>query len=253
MPTAGPRYRPAYFLYRLFWQSLDWLFPPTCGGCGQSGLRWCESCIQQVHRMETSICQVCGETLQATGICKDCLTTIPAFAQVRSWGYFEGPLREALHRLKYGRDPAMGEALAVHLIQRLEELAWPVNVVIPVPLSKVRLADRGYNQAALLARPLALAGQFAFRPDALIRVKDTRSQVGLTVHERKENVAGAFQADRKVVHGQTVLVVDDVATTAATINACAQALRLGGAARVYGLTLARANKHTDSVDSPAFA
>lgn len=252
MPMAGPRFWPASFLYRLFWQSLDWLFPPSWGGCCQSGISWCD-CVQQERKVGISICQVCGESLQAPGICKDCEQDLPAFGQVRSWGYFEGPLREALHRLRYGRDPAMGEALAVHLIRRLEELAWMVDVVIPVPLSKARLADRGYNQTNMLTRPLAIVANVAFRANALIRVKDTRMQVGLTVHERLANVAGAFQADRKVVHGKSILLIDDVATIAATRNACAQALRLSGAIQVYGLTLARANMRTDFVGSPAFA
>lgn len=126
------------------------------------------------------------------------------------------------------------------LMRVLQELEWPIDVVMPVPLSIARQKQRGYNQAALLARPLAFATGYAYRPKAIQRVRDTVTQVGLSLEQRRHNVVGAFQARSEIVAGKTVLLVDDVATTGATLDACADALLLQGANEVYCLTVARA-------------
>jgi ComF family protein len=149
-------------------------------------------------------------------------------------------LRNALHRLKYNRDIALGEILARPMIRILGLTTWKVDLVVPVPISLSRRSERGYNQAALLARPLALFYGLEYRPKALIKSRETRSQVGLTVEERKANVHDAFFAEQRLVKGKNILVVDDVTTSGATLNACAQVLRIAGAQEVYCLTLARA-------------
>jgi len=109
-----------------------------------------------------------------------------------------------------------------------------------VPLSKQRLKERGYNQAAMLAKPLALGLGVPFQPKALQRRRNTRSQVGLSRKERRRNVAGAFWASPDWISGKAVVVVDDVATSGSTLDACAEALWRAGASNVFGLTLARA-------------
>jgi ComF family protein len=149
-------------------------------------------------------------------------------------------VKNALHRLKYQRDVALGEALAVHLIACFNSLKWQVDLVVPVPLGVARRAQRGYNQAALLAKPLALACELAYRPAAIIKARETLSQVGLSVDQRWKNVYGSFSAREPAVRGRTILLVDDVATSGATLSACAVALRAAGAKEVYALTLARA-------------
>jgi ComF family protein len=145
-----------------------------------------------------------------------------------------------LHRLKYQNDIGLGQALADPLTQYLQQLSWHVDLVVPVPLGKDRKNDRGYNQVALLALPLALNCDLDYLPDALIRDRETMSQVGLSVHERMANVSGAFAAVPSKVTGKRVLIVDDVCTTGATIRSCAVALKQAGATAVYGLSLARA-------------
>lgn len=171
--------------------------------------------------------------------CLGCRQTPPNFTAARAWAAFQGPLRIALHRLKYQRDLALGEALSRPMIAMLSVLGWPVDLVVPVPLSKPRRAARGFNQAALLALPLALASKLPYHPRTLCRSQDTRSQVGLTVAQRKANVADAFQADGRLASGKSVLIVDDVTTTGLTLDACAQALKTAGAYQVFALTLAR--------------
>jgi len=162
---------------------------------------------------------------------------------MRSWLVFEGPIRHALHKLKYRRNVALGDALAQHLAEYVGTLGWPADLVVPVPLGKKRAKERGYNQVGLVAMPLAAVNRWRYAPRALARSRETRSQVGLTAAERRENVSGAFQAEAALVSGRTVLLMDDVATTGATLSACAAALLDAGARSVYALTLARALPH----------
>ncbi len=140
----------------------------------------------------------------------------------------------------------MGEALAQHLIELLQKQNWQVDAVIPVPLSRQRLRQRGYNQAGLLAFPLAIAFRLAYMPDALRRVRDTASQVGLNERERIQNVRDAFTANLQRIQGKNILIIDDVATTGATIGSCASALLAAGARSVYAMTFARAMLHHDN-------
>jgi ComF family protein len=167
---------------------------------------------------------------------------------MRSWLVFDGPIRYALHNLKYRRNMALGDALAQHFEEYVSTLGWPINVVVPVPLGKERIKERGYNQVGLVAMPLAAANHWRYVPRALVRSRETRSQVGLTPTERKNNVAGAFEAEPALVSEATILLMDDVATTGATVTACATALMDAGAKSVYVLTLARALPHHGLTD-----
>ncbi len=229
-----------YQVYHWAWLALDWLFPPVCGGCGEPGARWCEGCRQRVQRIEPPICEHCGQEVSQGAVCARCQSAPPAATTVRSWAVFAGPLRQALHRVKYRRDLALAEALVADCEPFVRSLGWDVDIVAPVPMSRGRLKERGYNQAALLARPLALRLNIPYQPQLLRRVRDTRSQVGLNRAERRQNVARAFEAAASRASGRAVLLVDDVATSGATLDACAQALWRAGARSVFGFTLARA-------------
>jgi ComF family protein len=145
--------------------------------------------------------------------------------------------------LKYRRDMGLGEALAVPIGQFVDSLDWPFEVVVPVPLGQKRMKERGYNQVALIAKPLSLLLGRDFRSVALQRRRETRSQVGLSARERRDNVQEAFVADPRIVRGRSVLVMDDVATTGATLSSSAEALLQAGAAQVYAITVARALPH----------
>jgi competence protein ComFC len=230
----------AYYLYKFAWGSLDLIFPPTCGGCGKPGSRWCVECQRKVQHPVEPICDICGISIDAAGRCADCQRVRPRYCMLRSWSVFEDPIRSALHKLKYRRDMALGDALAAQLSEFAISLKWPVEMIVPVPLGKKRLQERGYNQANLIARPLALAAGIAFAPDALKRVRETRSQVGLTKTERRANVNGAFQAEGMRVKGRVVLLMDDVATTGSTLSSCAEALYAAGVRDVFALTVSRA-------------
>ncbi len=229
-----------YFLYRFLWRILDWIFPPRCGGCGQADTRWCHTCNQKVVRIIEPLCHICGKPLEASGTCLECQTHPPHYAGLRSWGRYNQNLRLAIHRLKYRGDISLGDVLSVPMIEMLKELPWKIDLVSPVPIGLVRRAKRGYNQSALLAFPIALKMGIDYQPKSIIKIRDTTSQVGLSKEQRKENVMGAFRSDERWVKDRVVLVVDDVVTSGATIEACARSLKEANAAEVYGLTLARA-------------
>lgn len=164
---------------------------------------------------------------------------------MRSWAVFDSPIQDALHTLKYRRNIGLGEALAVHMAEYVRSLHWEIDAVIPVPLGKKRLQERGYNQVALVAEPLAYEMGWAYLPAALWKARETRSQVGLNISQRKSNVDDAYQANREMVRQKSILLMDDVATTGSTISSSTKALLSAGARDVCALTIGRALSHHD--------
>lgn len=162
---------------------------------------------------------------------------------MRSWAVFDSTIQHGLHTMKYRGNMAFGEPIALQMAEFVSSLQWPIDILVPVPLGKKRLKERGYNQVALVARPLAYQLEWKYEPDALWKQRETRSQVGLSISQRNENVQDAYQADPKVVANKSVLIMDDVATTGSTISACTAALHSAGAKDVYVLTIARALPH----------
>jgi competence protein ComFC len=231
--------KPIYKFYKLAWAGLDWLYPPLCGGCGSSGSRWCSSCCKNTPLIPDSICRKCGEILKSPGECNHCQDYPPSYIASRSWAVFNGSIRNALHRLKYQGDIALGEILARPLVGMLNSWNWDIDVITAVPLGVARRKERGYNQSALLAIPLSLGSSKTYESRALLKIRETRSQVGLSLTQRRENVDEAFHARYNYVNGKSVLVVDDVTTSGATLEACSHALLDAGARQVYCLTLAR--------------
>jgi ComF family protein len=164
---------------------------------------------------------------------------------MRSWAVFDSPLQDALHTLKYRRNIGIGEALASQMAEFVRSLGWNVDMLVPVPLGKKRLKERGYNQVGLVAQPLAYEIGWIYAPNVLWKSRETRSQVGLSISQRKENVLGAYQADLEMVRRKSILLMDDVATTGSTVQSCAQTLQSAGALDVYAITIARALSHHD--------
>jgi len=230
----------AYNAYHLIWVGLDWLFPPNCGGCGSIGTRWCNNCLSESQMIGNQCCETCGDVTVLTGVCAICQEQRPFCSQIRSWAVYKGPIRNMVHNLKYKGNIALGEALAKSLVTDLQRIRWDVDMVVPVPLSLARMEQRGYNQAALIARPIAIASHIPYQPKALLKVRDTRSQVGLSYNKRQNNLVDAFAVKAEKVTGKNILLVDDVTTSGTTLNECARMLRLAGAEKVYGYTFARA-------------
>jgi ComF family protein len=191
------------------------------------------------------MCEKCGIPTSGPALCDKCKTNPPAYRMLRSWAVFDSPVQNGLHTMKYRRNIGLGEALAIQMVDFLTSLNWEIDIMIPVPLSKKRLQERGYNQVALVAQPLAYRSGIKYLPQALWKSKNTRSQVGLNVNQRRENVLNAYQADAGLVRGQTILLMDDVSTTGSTISSCTEALLAAGARDIYAITIARALSHHD--------
>ena len=217
---------------------LDLLLPPRCGGCGRLGSLLCPGCLARVRRLQEPLCRRCGVEVEAAGRDCGCRRRLRNLVRLRSAAAYEGPLEKALHRFKYeGRRP-LAAPLALLLAERLAVEGLAAAAVAWVPLHPARRRRRGYNQAELLARELARLCSLPPLP-GLERTRDTPPQVGLDRLRRLANVEGAFRWKGEDLRRTPLLVVDDVATTGATLEGCAAALRAAGAGPVIGLTVAR--------------
>ncbi len=206
------------------------------------------------------ICSICGERVlsayperEADGLrrCPVCRRIDRPFTRATAYGSYEGGLRELVDLLKYnGVRPAanvLGRMLAEAVAAIEPSLEQAKVLVIPVPLYQGKRRQRGFNQAEQIARAAVRCHptreRFEVLPDILERTRDTRSQIGMTNHQRRENMRGAFAVPRAAeVTGREVLLVDDVYTTGATASECARVLRKAGAAGVWVATVARTLK-----------
>ena len=221
-------------------QFLDLVYPPHCVVCGSQGEWLCGSCVDSIVFLEPPICQHCGRPMSTTGLCRPCRNRTSHLAAARSLAYHEPPLRDVVHALKYEGLRELAKPLCELLAGGWPFFSVPVEVIVPVPLHRARLRQRGYNQSSLLAQGLGRRIGLAVEVDALLRLRNTRSQVGLSPEQRWNNVQGAFTCPGKALQGCSVLLIDDVYTTGATLEACAQALIAADVAEVWALTLVRA-------------
>jgi ComF family protein len=184
--------------------------------------------------------------------CIACRRLGPPFTRAAAYGSYEGGLRELIHLLKYeGIKPAsgvLGRMLAEVILELQPSVEHRRVVVVPVPLHAGKLKQRGFNQAELIAQAalklIPTGGvRFELAPSAMVRVRETSSQIGLTKHQRRENLRGAFRVnDPEKIVGQEILLVDDVLTTGTTASECARMLRRAGAVEVWVATVARTMK-----------
>jgi len=206
---------------------------------------WRWACDLLLELVAPSRCAACGEAARAVfcGACGvPCPPPLESFSGLPlvAAGSYEGSLKEAVKRYKYGACPELAAGLSTLLAPRLEALALSKgDAFVPVPLHPARLAERGYNQAALLARALARAHSARFLPRLLERRRDTSKQAALDRGARGENISGAFQQRQAFGSGRVVLV-DDVVTTGATVRDCLRALAQGGTEVLAVAALARA-------------
>ena len=218
---------------------LDLLLPPRCGGCDALGSHFCSRCLVSIRRLEEPLCRRCGIELAFARAYCGCRGRLRAIARIRSAGAYEGPLERAVHRFKYDRRRSLAGPLAAVLADLVRPECEKAELVVPVPLHPRRLRQRGFNQAALLANELRRRTGLGRPEGELLRVRDTPPQVGLDQLRRLANVRLAFAWRGKNLSGEPVIVLDDVTTTGATLDACASALRGAGSGAVIGLTLAR--------------
>ncbi len=213
---------------RLWGALLELMFPARCVACRRPGAWLCDACVASLPG-KGGLIRVAWPRLRAAGL-----------AGVYSLAPHVYPLREAVHALKYDGVRVLAEPLGGLLGAAWQRQPVVVDAVVPVPLHVQRVRQRGYNQAELLARAFCGALDLPYRPGILVRHRETRSQVGLSLAERQANVAGAFSCVTDALGGQRVLLLDDVLTTGATLAACAAALREVDVREVYALTLTHA-------------
>lgn len=222
---------------------LDLLYPKKCISCGKYGYFLCLDCVREIETVKTSLCPGCGKISENGKYCPRCASnkeTIFAKGIIVAAHYDAGPVKEAIYHLKYLGYQDLAVDLSELIYERLKGVFdFKNTVIVPVPLNQKRKNTRGFNQSELIARNLSksllLPGG-----DALKRVRDTRSQVGLRREERLENIRDAFVCDDvEFVSGKKVILVDDVTTTGATINECAKALKSAGAEEIWGVVVAR--------------
>ena len=229
--------------------ALGIVYPPVCVGCGAAtgephGL--CGRCWTGLRLIERPFCERLGTPfpvdLGMTLVSPAAIADPPVYRRARVVARFDDTARTLVHRLKYADRLDTALALGAMMARAGHELARESDVVVPVPLHRLRLWSRRYNQAMELARPVAAAHRLPVEPGLLLRVKRTQPQVGLSRNQRGDNLQGAFRVPepaRPALQGRRVLLVDDVITTGATANAAARALLRAGAASVDVLAFAR--------------
>lgn len=241
----------------------DLIFPPRCITCeellGQHGpLPFCTTCMAGVHFIESPLCPRCGTPFPvAEGedhLCGDCLSTERPYAVARSVGRYEKTLLTAIHRFKYRGKTGIGDLLS-GIMADFAEKTWDMKVfsrILPVPLHRRRLRERGFNQAMILARGLSRRFNIPLDFTSLRRNLFTPPQVGLDRKQRLTNVQGAFTVTHpERIDGRRLLLVDDVFTTGSTLNECARVLIQAKAEAVAVLTMARAVYDHDRPSEPA--
>ncbi|MEF2071433.1 ComF family protein [Consotaella aegiceratis] len=225
------------------------LFPPICPGCQSATVRAgavCPACWKRLRFIERPYCEVLGlpfsYDLGRGFLSAEAIADPPPFARLRAAVLYEDLAARLVSALKYGDRADLAPMMAAWMARAGAELLEEVDVVVPVPLHTGRLWRRRFNQSAELGRHLSRRSNLKMAPLALVRVKATKSQVGLGPKERHDNVRGAFRVKderRWEIEGQRVLLVDDVYTTGATAASATRALQRAGARDVDVLTFAR--------------
>ncbi|MGI8857668.1 MAG: double zinc ribbon domain-containing protein [Thermomicrobiales bacterium] len=225
-------------MHDLWERALDLVFPPRCAACGARGYLLCPACAAAITYIQPPACPKCGKRMTQPGICPVCRAYPNALDGMVAATLFVGPVRECIHALKYEGQRSYAATLAAVARPAFAAMARP-DALVPVPLFPTRERGRGFNQSALIARRLA-GDDVTVMPGWLARTRDTPPQVGQDREARHANVADAFVCpDPAAVQGRHLLLFDDVATTGATLDACARALRAAGAASIHALVVAR--------------
>ncbi len=220
-------------------------YPPRCACCNRVvGHRQllCEDCGNALPRIVGPVCPVCGREEEFCGVrhAMECVRCVAPF-------YYMEPVRQGIHGLKFEGHRKSAAYFSMEMAetvrQRLDGVCF--DLVVPVPLSQARLAERGFNQSALLAGGVAQQLGLCFDGEALYKLFDNKPQHSLTREERRGNVLGVYEAVDERIRDKTILLVDDIATTGSTLNECAKMLRLRGCREVYSLTACIALRDRD--------
>ena len=217
---------------------LDTIFPKFCINCGQEGKWICVDCVKKIIFIQKRTCPSCNRLNKTGKFCQKCRKK-SSLAGIISAAYYDGILKEAIHKFKYEGFFDISHELGKMLSKSVQKNHFGSAILIPVPLHKKRLNFRGYNQSLLLCREIAKKGNFIINKN-LIRIKNTKPQIELPGRARRKNIKKAFLwKGGNEIRKRVVLLVDDVYTTGSTLEECAAELKQAGAEEVWGIVLAK--------------
>jgi len=220
---------------------IELFYPTRCVNCGKYGLYLCSECYKKIDFCRTAVCFYCGKISNNGNICPSCKRKNRSFLKSVIWvGQYDGVLKELIHSYKYSAVIDIAPLLSEMVAQVLENKGgFNECIIVPVPIHKKRQIVRGFNQceeiARLVSKRLNLRGGLV-----LERIINTKSQIGLNRGERQENIKGSIICrDQELIEGRSVVLIDDVATTGATLNECAKSLKEAGAKSITAVIIAR--------------
>ncbi len=232
-------YALLYHLRRTFLQTIDFVLPPRCVGCRQSGSLLCVNCRQALPRLTGIVCERCARPCSES-VCYHCKIAPLALNRIRAAVLFKDNVPPLVHQFKYYRVFGLASVMAEVMQAFIPLTAVECDLIVPIPLHPQRQKERGYNQSTLLARELAGQSGISYTSDALHRVRYTTPQARLKMDDRRVNVHQAFSATATHVAHKRIVLVDDVCTTGATLESAAEALYTAGATAVSAHCFARA-------------
>ena len=222
---------------------MDLLFPAKCLGCNsvlQPGEYLCQRCKKQIHYVGKNVCVKCGKPLIKTEAdrCYDCQKQQHYFKMNRSVMVYDAGVKKMLYELKYNHRKEVAAFLGKEMARELKDYIWGLKIqgIVPIPLHGSKKRERGYNQAELIAAAMGKETGIRVYGNYLIRSEDTRPQKELNDMERKNNVKNAFHMGQNEVQLKRIMLVDDIYTTGATLDAATRALQKKGEVEVYGVT-----------------
>jgi competence protein ComFC len=226
----------------------DWLFPPRCLGCNKLGEAICNHCRDSIPIIKSKVCRICGTPIYSREIQgqHSCIDA-EFLSEVRSAALFQGVIRKAVIALKYRNRRYYADALVKCCIPYWPIQRWNIDLIIPIPSTAMSIAKRGYNQSELLAEALSGFSRIPWSTKYLQKKENIKTQVGLSALDRKRNIKNAFRCDN--CKGLTLLLIDDVCTTGATLQSAAESLKDAEAKRVFGVTIARTLDRKQNIQS----
>jgi len=228
-------------LNRVASQLVELVFPSSCVSCGREGALLCHICVAESSLVSDSACRICAEPMAASGTCSKCRVERKSIDRLYGMYLYDSPVGEAIRSFKFDDIRALGPVLSELLeIERLKR-AKP-DLVVPVPLSRQRVKERGFNQSEIFSRHIAGQLDVEHKPNSLSRTEQKIPQSQQqSARARVESVSGSFSVNERYIceiENRRILLVDDVHTTGSTINECARVLKSAGASWVGAMTLA---------------
>lgn len=224
-----------------FQRLLSLLLPSRCAACHKANALFCGRCWDEVEWIERPICRCCGCNMaQSNLLCSRCYHQPTTIDCNRAAVFFGRPIRRAIHALKYTGNTTIAPDLANIMALRWQIWSFPTDLIMPIPLHPAREIERGFNQSALLAQLFADQVNLPIENNGVFRIRPTEQQAKqLNRQARVDNVAGAFMADPYHVKNKRILLIDDVTTTGATLEAAAKGILNAGAQSVSSYCVAR--------------